>query len=137
MSQTDSKRAAIEIAVKALVAFKHEFNCELTPAILAELYVALALDLSPRRSCNPGFDVMGKDGSRYQVKQRSADVLNVDVNNFDFDFLVLVNLADDYRLEGMWRLPVETARTLLVHREKFRKHQATQKAIKAKAERLS
>ncbi len=31
----------------------------------------------------------------------ASDVLNVDLNNFDFDFLVLVNLSGDYAVQGM------------------------------------
>ena len=131
----DSQKAAIEIAVQALVRFKREFNRDLTPSVLAELYVALEFDLVPAQLCNhPGFDLTGSDGKRYQVKQRGSEVLNVDVNNFDFDYLVLVNLGDDYALKGMWRLPVEAAQKLFVFREKFRKYQATQKAVKANAE---
>jgi hypothetical protein len=106
--------------------------------MIAELYVALELDLLPTSVLNhQGFDLIGADGKRYQVKQRGCDVLNVDVNNFDFDFLVLVNLADDYRVRGMWRLPVEKSRALFVHREKFRKYQSTQKCVKENAEALT
>lgn len=39
---------------------------------------------------------------RYQIKFRSVGTLNVDLNNFDFDFLVLVNLDDDLSLAGLW-----------------------------------
>jgi hypothetical protein len=134
----DAKHAAIRAAVKALVEFKREYNRDLTVSLLAELYVALELDLLPASLSNQqGFDLTGADGKRYQVKQRGCDVLNVDVNNFDFDYLALVNLADDYSIRGMWKLPVEKARALFVHREKFRKHQATQKAVKQNAEALT
>jgi hypothetical protein len=34
------------------------------------------------------------------------------VNNFDFDFLILVNVDDEYRIQGMWRLPVARAKDL-------------------------
>jgi hypothetical protein len=46
------------------------------------------------------------------------------------------NLADDYSLRGMWKLPVEKARSLFVHREKFRKYQAPQNTVKQNAEAL-
>ena len=59
------------------------------------------------------------------------------MNNFEFDYLVLVNLTDDNGVRGMWRLPVDKARALFVHRERFRKYQATQKAVKQNAEVLS
>lgn len=38
-SLDESKRAAVQIAVQALVQFKREFNRDLTPSVLAELYV--------------------------------------------------------------------------------------------------
>ena len=134
----DPKQTAIRNAVQALVQFKREFGRDLTVELLAELYVALELDLLPVSAPNQrGFDLIGADGQRYQVKQRRPDVLNVDVNNFEFDFLVLVNLTDDYRVRGMWQLPVEKARALFAHREKFRKYQATQKSVKRNAELLS
>jgi hypothetical protein len=134
-SPDESRRATIRVAVEALVRFKREFNRDLTPSVLAELYVARELDLAPVELCNhPGYDLLGSDGKRYQVKQRGSDVLNVDVNNFDFDYLVLVNMGDDYSLKGMWRLPVAVAHKLFVFREKFRKYQATQKSVKANAE---
>jgi hypothetical protein len=134
----DKRHVAIRNAVKALVEFKREFNRDLTVSLLAELYAALELDLLPACVTNQqGFDLVGADGKRYQVKQRGRDVLNVDINNFDFDYLVLINLADDYSVQGMWRLPVEKARTLFTRREKFRKYQATQKSVKRNAEVLS
>ena len=130
-----SQKAAIQVALQALVLYKREFNRDLTPAVLAELYVALELDLVPAQLCNhPGFDLMGNDGKRYQIKQRGSEVLNLDVNNFEFDYLILVNLGDDYTLKGMWRLPVDAAQKLFVFREKFRKYQATQKTVKANAQ---
>jgi hypothetical protein len=36
----ESKRTTIRMAVEALVRFKREFNRDLTPSVLAELYVA-------------------------------------------------------------------------------------------------
>jgi hypothetical protein len=88
--------------------------------------------------CNHrGYDLLGGDGDRYQVKHRGEEVLNVDVNNFDFDYLMLVNLREDYSLKGMWRLPVAVARKVFVFREKFRKYQATQKSVKANAEAVN
>jgi hypothetical protein len=137
-SSGESKRETIRIAVEALVRFKREFNRDLTPSVLAELYVARELDLAPAELCNhPGYDLLSSDGKRYQVKQRGEDVLNVDVNNFDFDYLVLVNLRKDYSLKGMWRLPAAEAQKLFVFREKFRKYQAAQRSVKANGEILT
>jgi hypothetical protein len=50
---------------------------------------------------------------------------------------MLVNLGDDYSLKGMWRLSVDQAQKLFVFREKFRKYQATQKAVKASSQTLT
>ena len=38
-----SKKETIDLAVEVLVRFKREFGRDLTPSMLAELYVALAL----------------------------------------------------------------------------------------------
>ncbi len=124
--------------MRALVDFKRAFGRDFTPPLLADMYVALELDLSPAlRTNEPGFDLVSSDGKRYQVKERNPSTLNVDVNNFDFDYVVLVNMSDDYRVTGMWRLDVEQARSLFVYREKFRKHQATQNAVKNAAQRIN
>jgi hypothetical protein len=54
-SSDESKRAAIRVAVEALVRFKREFNRDLTPSVLAELYVAQEFDLTAAELCNhPG-----------------------------------------------------------------------------------
>lgn len=60
----------LQVAVRALAGFKQEFGSDLTPSLLAELYVALQ------------FDLVDKSGKRYQVKQRDPSTLNVGVNNF-------------------------------------------------------
>jgi hypothetical protein len=135
MESTEHKRETINLAVEALIRFKQEFKRDLTPSVLAELYVARELGLVPAELCNhPGYDLLGDDGKRYQVKQRGENVLNVDVNNFDFDYLVLVNLGENYALKGIWCLSVVEAQKLFVFWEKFRKYQATQKAVKAKSQ---
>jgi hypothetical protein len=137
-ASTEHSQETVALAVEALVRFKREFNRDLTPSVLAELYVARELSLVPVDLCNhPGYDLLGNDGKRYQVKQRGENVLNVDVNNFDFDYLMLVNLGEDYAFKGMWRLPVGDAQKLFVFREKFRKYQATQKAVKAGSEEVA
>jgi hypothetical protein len=87
----------------------------------------------PNRGNTKGFDLQGTDGTRYQVKGRDATTLNVDINNFDFDYLVLVNLSEDYRPIGMWKLSAEKLRTLCVARGEFRKFQLTQKVFKQAA----
>lgn len=67
----EHSRETINLAVEALVRFKREFNRDLNLSVLAELYVARELGLVPVELCNhPGYDLLGDDGKRYQVKQR-------------------------------------------------------------------
>src|SRR5262249_37018321 len=80
-----------------------------------------------------GADATDAEGKRYQIKCRTPDVLNVDINNFEFDWIVLVNLDADYHLAGMWRLAVEQVKPLCAWREQFRKFQVTQTRFKAEA----
>lgn len=115
--------------------FKRTFGRGVDSSVVAELYVAKELGLQICTGINePGYDALGPDGERYQIKFRNAQ--NVDVNNFDFDYLVLVNLDDDYRLIGAWRITVAQAHEIFTWRAKFRKHQATQAQVKSVAERI-
>src|SRR6266852_738198 len=92
----------LQNALTALADFKRAFGRDLTPSLLGEIYAATELDLVPTGRCNePGFDLVDGHGRRYQVKQREPNTLNIDVNNFGFDYLALVNLAPDYTLLGM------------------------------------
>lgn len=134
----DNERlAAFEGVLPALSAFKRAFGRDVAPDFVAELYVAreFYLELSTRRN-EPGADAVDAEGRRYQVKFRSAGTLNVDVNNFDFDFVVLVNLNDDYGLAGLWRMGLATAQGVFAHRPAYRKWQATQVRFKAAAEQI-
>ncbi len=127
---------ALEQAINAMAKFKHAFHRELTPDFVAELYVARELNLQLRDGPNEkGYDAIGEDGKRYEIKERNAQ--NVDLNGYDFDFVVLVNLDDNYQLFGMWKMGVETARKIFVWRgDKFRKFQTTQVKFKQNAERI-
>lgn len=128
---------AFSAILPAISAFKRAFGRDLSADFLAELYVARELGLILPDRCNqPGCDAVDSTGIRYQIKHRSVSTLNVDVNNFDFDHIVLVNMDDEYQLIGMWRLPVERARALFVHREKYRKFQLTQEGFKRQAVRI-
>jgi len=125
---------ALRLSADALCSFRTKFGVELSFSNLCEIYVALQLGLPmPSKGNTRGFDLRGSDGTRYQVKGRDASVLNVDINNFEFDFLVLVNLTDDYRPLGMWKLSVDRARELAADRGKYNKFQLTQKAFKQAA----
>ena len=130
--------AAFEAAIAAMARFRTIFGRDLQPSFVAELYAAKELGLKVNLAGNePGHDAVDRLGMRYQVKYRSPETLNVDVNNFDFDYLVLVNLDAEYRLRGMWRITTEQAEAAFVWREKFRKYQATQASVKRVAETLA
>jgi hypothetical protein len=126
--------SALIFAADALLRFRAQFGVELSFSRLCEIYVALQLELPmPNRGNTRGFDLRGTDGTRYQVKGRDVTTLNVDINYFDFDYLVLVNLSEDYRPSGMWKVSAEKLRTLCAARGDFRKFQLTQKAFKQTA----
>jgi len=131
----DRRRAALEAVLPAIAAFKQEFGRDISPDFIAELYAARELDLQlVDGSCAPGFDATDSNGKRYQIKCRDAGTRQVDFNNFEFDYLVLVNLDGAYGLAGIWRVPVDAVRRLTIFRAKFRKHQALQVRLKAAAQ---
>lgn len=126
--------SALRLAADAMFSFRKKFGVELNLSNLCEIYVALQLGLAmPSRGNKMGFDLQGTDGTRYQVKGRQEGTLNVDINNFEFDYVVLVNLSDDYRPSGMWKLGMDSIRSLCAERGKFRKFQLTQRAFKKAA----
>ncbi len=135
ISPEDQKLQLFERAIEVMAEFKSVFARELKPDVIAELYVARELNLNLMSGPNsPGYDAIDAQGLRYEIKERTAK--NVDLNNFDFDFLVLVNLDNQYKIKGMWKLSREMAQTIFVWREKFRKYQTTQDKIKSKANRV-
>ena len=104
---------------------------------MAEIHAADKLGLNVSSTANePGFDALDTQGRRYQIKYRSPGTQNIDVNNFNFDFLVLVGFDDDCALEGMWLTTVEEVKAICVRREKFRKSQTTQDKFKRIAKRI-
>src|SRR5438876_8396184 len=126
--------STLRLAADAMFSFRKKFGIELSFSNLCEIYVALQLGLAmPSRGNKMGFDLQGTDGTRYQVKGRQEGMLNVDINNFEFDYVVLVNLSDDYRPSGMWKLSMDSIRSLCAERGKFRKFQLTQRAFKQAA----
>lgn len=135
MKLDPDKLRAFDVAIKSMSDFKRVFGRDLKPDFIAELYVARELNLDLVDAPNePGYDAIGPDGMRFQVKQRNAQ--NVDLNNFNFDFLVLVNLDDNYELLGMWRMTCDRAKSVFVWRDKYRKYQTTQDKVKAHADRI-
>lgn len=118
-------------ALQAMINFENEFGKRLEISSISELLVADKLNLSiARRKNQPGYDAMDGYRNRYQIKFRADSTQNVDVNNFDFDHLILVNMNDEYQISGIWKLPVSLAKELFSYREKHRKYQASQKKVK-------
>jgi hypothetical protein len=133
----DEQRIHIfEKSLRAIAEFRSAFGRGLREEFVAELYVARRLGLTIVEINKPGYDALGPNGERYQIKCRSASTLNVDINSFDFDYLVLVNLDGDYLLSGMWRITTDQAKSVFVKRESFRKYQATQTKIRSIGEDL-
>jgi hypothetical protein len=128
---------AFERALTAMAEFKQVFGRSLDSAFIAELYAEKELDLKLCSGINTkGYDLHGPNGERYQIKFRNAQTRHVDCNNFDFDYLVLVNLDDKYQLIGMWRITSAQAQKVFTQRENYNKYQARQADIKAIAERV-
>lgn len=133
----EEKISAFKNAVTAMAEFRRIFSRDLEPSFIGELYAAEKLNLKINlSSTEPGFDAIDSDGARYEIKYRSITTQNVDVNNFNFDYLVLVNLDDNYQLIEMWRLKFEMAEQIFTHRGKHRKYQATQDKLKRFGERV-
>ena len=134
----DPQRTQVFVKVlPAIAEFKKAFGRDIKPDFIAELYIARELGLEiPDKQTEMGYDAIGPDGKRYQTKHRSIKTLNVDLNNFNFDVLVLVNLDDEYQLTGMWSITDTQAKSVFKKREKFRKYQATQDQVKAIAKRI-
>jgi hypothetical protein len=131
------QKSALQDALDAMTYFSKVFGRSLDKSVVAELLVADSLGLKIVDEVNrPGFDAVDQDQRRYQIKYRAESTLNVDVNNFDFDYLILVNLDSDFQPVGMWKLSVARAKDLFVYRRKFRKHQATQTEVKRNSQRI-
>jgi hypothetical protein len=127
----------IERALVAMAEFRQTFGKPLSIDLIAELYVCSRLGLKLSEAINQaGYDALSPEGVRYQVKHRSATTQNIDINSFDFDYLVLVNLDESYRLVGMWRITADQAQSHAVYRPKFRKYQISQRIVKSIAEHL-
>lgn len=86
-SVTSEQIEAVRAIVQSAAKFRRAFSKGFTEGLLAEFYAAQHLDLSLCEGNAQGYDAVGSGGERYQIKFRSVGTLNVDVNNFDFDFL--------------------------------------------------
>ena len=133
----DDRGRHFEAVLPSLAAFKRAFGRGVSADFIGELHAARELNLElPDGGCQPGCDATDASGRRYQIKCRTPGTLNVDINNFEFDLLVLVNLNESYALSGMWSIPVDQVKALCTFREKFRKFQVRQERLKRQATRL-
>lgn len=131
------KRDIFDRALVMMGEFYQAFGRSLEPSFVAEIHAARALDLDLHASPNhPGWDAVSRSGKRYEIKYRGAPTKNVDLNSFDFDYLVLVELDDAYQLTGLWSMTADQARGIFVPRPKFRKYQTTVARFKQIAERV-
>ena len=138
MSFNQAQQQVLADVRPALSAFKRTFGRDLSADFLAALYVAQKLDLTLSDSCSErGCDAIDeRTQNRYQIKQRTSSTQNIDINNFEFDFLVLVNLSDAYEPTGMWLLPVQRLHEMCANPSKYMTHQLSQERFKREAERI-
>jgi len=133
----EDHRDAFDAVLPAIARFRRVFGRDISPDFVAELYAARELDLClPDRGSEPGADATDPGGHRYQVKYRSTSTKNVDLSNFEFEYLILINLSKQYVLTGMWCLPVGKARAIFKYQSRFRKYQVTQQKVKREASRI-
>jgi hypothetical protein len=137
LTMDDHRRDVFQRTLAAMAEFKRVFGKTLSADFIAELYVATHFELDLSEGVNQaGYDAISAEGVRYQVKNRAISTQNVDINNFNFDYLVLVNLDENYQLIGMWRITTAQAQEISVFRQDYRKYQVTQTKIKAVGERI-
>jgi hypothetical protein len=135
----ENERAVISQAQAAMAAFRAAFGTNLSVGMLAEILAALELGLTlTDETTTPGYDAVSQDGARYQVKYRADSTPQIDMNNFDFDYLLLINLDEGYRLREMWRITVEQAQAITTERigDGYHRYQTNQTKIKAIGERI-
>ncbi len=135
----DNKKSKIfRNMIEAMAEFRNTFSRDIDTSFAAELYAAerLGLTLNPS-SKTKGFDGVDTNGKRYQIKYRAAGTQNIDINNFDFDYIILVNLDDNYQLTGIWLAKADDVKQMSVHRPDFRRYQVTQRKFKSIARRIA
>jgi len=126
---------AFREAAAALVKFRKAFGRDPEPSYLAEISTSTKLKLRLVQSPNQkGFDALDKNKKKYQIKYRNAQ--NVDINNFKFDYILLVNSTKKNPFGAIWCLTKSDAKNIFMQRKKFRKYQVTQKKFKNHAKRL-
>lgn len=86
---TERHHTAVEHVLSSAAEFRRAFGAPFSENLLAEVYAAQQLGLEICMGNNAGFDAVDPEGQRYQIKNRSVKTLNLDVNNFDFDHLMV------------------------------------------------
>jgi hypothetical protein len=134
---TNKNRPLFKKAVQIMAEFRRIFSRSLGEDFLAELHLADRLKLKVCGEVNKsGYDAVDNSGKRYQIKYRDTKSQNVDVNNFNFDHVLLVNLGSNYELMEVWEMDRCKAKKVFKKRAEFRKWQVSQKKFKVKTKRL-
>lgn len=82
-------------------------------ADLGEYVACEVLELKRAPMNARGYDAIGKDGKRYEVKSRRHTPENStsqmgmirDLQKKQFDFLIIVLFAEDFTLKEVWKVP--------------------------------
>ncbi|HEV2123664.1 MAG TPA: hypothetical protein VGW38_12920 [Chloroflexota bacterium] len=140
ISLDEQRRRTLADASRAMAEFHRVFATQLSVDSLAVIFVAdrLGLEIAIPAN-NKGFDACDpRTGERYEVKYRADGVPQVDLNSFEFDRLVLVNLGPDYRPSGLWQITRPQAERVFAPREYrgISKFQCSQTRFKDEARRL-
>jgi hypothetical protein len=93
----------------------------------AEWVVSKALGLELTPNSNAGYDAVGTDGTRYQIKSRRVDLLRDrrqlgvirNLDDVEFDYLIGVLFSRDFSTVEAYKVPHAIIRDFA----RFRKHQ--------------
>jgi hypothetical protein len=96
----------------------------------AEYLVAHELNATLAHNSNAGYDAIGSDGTRYQIKarrmtrarqSRQLGVLR-NLESDGFDVLAIVLFGPAFELEGIWLVPIEIVLTAATYRPHVNGH---------------
>ncbi|MBA2278070.1 MAG: hypothetical protein H0W06_09940 [Chloroflexia bacterium] len=96
----------------------------------AEGLVAAKLDLTLAPGATPGYDAIGRDGTKYQIKARRlrperpsrqlSAIRNLEKGSFDQ--LIVVLFDQTFNIEEMWQLPFDVVRDYATYRSHVNAH---------------
>ena len=81
-----------------------------------------------KAGANPGYDAVGPDKIRYQIKARRTASEHLDrvlgaIRDLNgFDFLVAVHFGPRFEVKGMWQLPNDLVREHAKHHKHVNAH---------------